>query len=183
LFAVLPRASIFPLRFGQLTPLQEEAMRSVMCAFFASAMLVTANAPANAAFQTVYEVLGVIDDGGAANAGSATTIYCTNLGGAPVNVRVRAFKINGDPQGITVTHAIPPNVTRYFSTHETFWYSDAPTALDTGQMNGGRARVLAETPTDIVCGADFVDASAGSRRFTVPRRMIRYPRAASGGED
>ena len=70
----------------------------------------------------------------------------------------------------------------HFSTHPTTAFADTSTSLDT---NDGvrRARIFSEVPNVIVCAADYVDAANFPPTVMVPRRMIRYPRGTSGGED
>ena len=158
-------------------------MQSVICTVFAASLLVAAAAPAQAAFQLVYDVLGVLDDGDFDNAGRATAVVCSNLTASAVNVRVRAFLWSGAPVGKAVTTSIPGGGTRAFSTHQTDTHSGLSTSMETGGLSTARIRVLAEVPSAIVCDADYLDASAFPPSFVIPRKMIRHPRGSSGGEE
>ena len=157
-------------------------MRLVSTAVVACWAVVSATLPASAAYQVIYDVLGVLDDGGAANAGFATTIYCSNLSQNPVNVQVRAFNNLGSVAGNVRRVPIQGGRTVHFPTHETAAYLDGGTSLNTGTIDG-RARIFSEVPNVIVCAADYVDAAGSPPTMIVPRRMIRHPRGTSGGED
>jgi hypothetical protein len=125
----------------------------------------------------------VFDDGGSANAGVATAFHCSNLSNNHVNVRVRAMKDDGTTAGTVLTKSIPANGSTIFVTKgTTFYLEGVGSGLTTGFMQG-RARILTEVPNAIVCAADMVDASAFPPGFAAPRRMIRFPRGTSGGED
>ena len=142
-----------------------------------------ASLPAHAAFQAIYEVLGVFDSGDPAGFGVATVFHCTNLTGNPANARVRVFGASGGPVGNTITRSIVGHGTRTFATHETELFTDADNVLATGSVTQGWARIFAETPAAIVCSADMLDAARFPPVFVAPRRMIRLPRSTSGGED
>ena len=158
-------------------------MRFVSRAVVAVWAVVCATLPASAAFQVIYDVLGVLDNGGPGLTGFATTIYCSNLSQNPVNVQVRAFDETGSLAGTAKTATISGGDTVYFSTKNTNAFLDVATNLNTGEVTG-RARIFSEVPNPIVCAADYVDASQGfSPSLMIPRRMIRYPRGTSGGED
>jgi hypothetical protein len=156
-------------------------MRPIFKAFVVSASVACGTLPANAAFQVIYDVLGVFDDGGAPNAGLATTIYCSNVTNNAVNVQVRAFSEAGALVGAKGA-SIAGGHTVFFSSHATAAFVDASISLNTGSISG-RARVFTEVPSAIVCAADVVDAATLPPSKIVPRRMIRYPRGTSGGED
>lgn len=158
-------------------------MTVIRCAILACLAVVGATRPAHAVFQQIYEVLGVYDDGGAGSAGVATAFHCSNLSISPVNVRVRAVKDDGTTAGTVLTRSIPGNGTVLIVTKGTLLYLETfGNTLTTGFMQG-RARISTEVPSAIVCAADMVDASAFPPKFVAPRRMIRYPRGTSGGED
>jgi hypothetical protein len=156
-------------------------MRSILKALVVSSSMALGTLPANAAFQVIYDVLGVYDDGGATNAGLATTIFCSNVSNSAANVQVNAFSETGQLLGGKRV-SVGAGDTVFFSTHQTLAFFDTATSLDTGTFSG-RARIFAEVPGAIVCAADVVDASTFPPSRIVPRRMIRYPRGTSGGED
>jgi hypothetical protein len=153
-------------------------MRSILSAIVVSWSLAFGTSPANA--ELIYEVLGVYDDGGATNTGIATTIYCSNLTANAVDVRVAII----DADGVFVAAkkvSIGGLLTAHWVTHETAGFVSPN--LNTGRINA-RARIFTEVPSAIVCAADLTNAAQDfAASPTVPRRMIRYPRAARGGED
>ena len=125
----------------------------------------------------------MFDDGGSANAGVATAFHCSNLSNNSVNVRVRAIKDDGTTAGTVLTRPVPANGSDIVVTKGTVFYLESiGSSLTTGFMQG-RARIFTQVPSAIVCAADMVDASAFPPGFVAPRRMIRFPRGTSGGED
>ena len=112
-------------------------------------------------------------------------MHCSNVGFNAVNVRVRAIRADGTQAGNVVTVSIPALNSIAFSTHSTnvFLDDDGPGALSTGAMRPGRARIFTEVPASIICAAQWLDAQHNPPTFMTPLRMIRLPRATSGGED
>jgi hypothetical protein len=158
-------------------------MNLIKCAVLTCVATIGAALPAHAAYTAIYDVLGVYDSGGVTNTGIATAIHCSNTTANPVNVRVQVRRSDGTVAAPAVTASIPGQGTVTFSTHETVIFSDAASNLATGLVNQGRARILTEVPAAIVCAADMVDAAGFPPVFVAPRRLIRLPRAPSGGED
>ncbi len=106
----------------------------------------------------LYRYPGVLDNGGAANAGVATTFHCTNFSGVSETIR---FVIRDFSAGVvanfsfTITHL----TTRTLSTHLINLYLGAN--LNTGAIAQGTAAIAA-TSTSIVCTAMVVDAASFS---------------------
>ena len=147
-------------------------------------IMTSATLPAHAAFQAIYEVLGVYDNGPPAQTGVATAFHCTNTTNNPVNVRVFVRGSNGAIAGSTVTASIVAQGTFTFTTKQTtLFFASVGGALNTGSVTQGRARIFTEVPTAIICAADMLDAANFPPVFVATRRMIRLPRGTSGGED
>ena len=155
-------------------------IRSTALACFA---MIGATLPAKAAFQLVYVVIGVSDNGGTDLDGKATVFHCTNLFNAPANARVQVRREDGTVAGATKTQTIPAFGSAYFYTKNSVYFFNAPGGdLNTGPVAFGQGRILSETPNSIVCSAEYVNNVSGDN-FSSPRRMIRFPRGTSGGED
>ena len=107
----------------------------------------------------VYRFSGVRDDGGAANAGTATTFHCTNFSGATESFRVQVRQYNGTVVGDN-TRNLAHNETVTTSTHGTVAYFE-DVALNTGLVFQGSARIWATSPS-IVCTASTIDAAAAA---------------------
>jgi hypothetical protein len=109
---------------------------------------------------TIYIIPGVVDDGGAANAGVASTVTCTNVSGVNVNIRVAAFTSSGTNVGDATLNNIPNAGVRTFSTHATtFWNEDA--GLNTGEITQGLFNVEA-TNANVFCTGTVESASSAS---------------------
>lgn len=152
-------------------------MPSILRTILVSSILICAMHPAQAAFKLIYEVLGVYDF---ANMG--TSFHCSNVTQNPVNVQVRVFGPSGAAAGTPLTRSVPAGGTVTVSTRLTLVFGEAG-SLGTGSVSQGRARIFTEVPTAILCAADWVEADSITPAFVAPRRMIRYPRGTSGGED
>lgn len=155
-------------------------MKSIKCTSLSCLALLTAPLPAHAAFHAIYDVLGVRDNGSGANSGIATAIHCSNVGDGDVRVRVHVFGSTGANAG-ALTRNVPPGGSITFSTHATELFADENILAAAGGVQG-RARIFAEVPAAIVCAADLLEGTFPPT-FVAPRRMIRLPRDASGGED
>ena len=158
-------------------------MNTIKCAVAACLVTMGATLPAQAAFHVLYQVLGVFDSGDLADTGVATSFHCSNTGNNTVSVRVRVRGPSGVIVG-TKTHDLPALSTFTWSTHQTAMFadSDADAILATGSVQQGTAQIMTETSDIVLCAADLLDASA-DEKFVAPRRMIRFPRSTSGGED
>ena len=158
-------------------------MNTIKCAVVACLVSLGATLPAHAAFHVLYQVLGVFDSGDADNAGIATSFHCSNASNNTVTVRVRVRGPNGVVVAIK-THDLLALSTFTWSTHATFMFSDEDAAamMGTGAVRQGTAQIMTETSDLVLCAADLLDASS-TQTFVAPRRMIRFPRSTSGGED
>jgi hypothetical protein len=157
-------------------------VNTIKCAVVACLVSLGATLPAQA-FHVIYQVLGVFDSGDVDNTGIATSFHCSNPTNNNVTVRVRVRGPNGVLVAVN-THDLPGLTTFTWSTHATFMFSDEDTAaiLGTGAVRQGTAQIMTETSDLVLCAADLLDASS-TQTFVAPRRMIRFPRSTSGGED
>ena len=160
-------------------------MQLIRCSVLACLAIIGATFPAQAAFHVIYQVLGMYDSGHGANAGIATSIHCTNTGTTATIVRVRVRTPDGATSGTVKQHLIAPQGTFTWSTHATAMFSDlnVDSGLATGMLQQGSAQILVDTSDAIVCAADLLDAANTTPNFVAARRMVRFPRSASGGED
>ena len=106
----------------------------------------------------IYRFPGVIDSGTGQNTGVATVFHCTNFSGVVENIRFVTRAANGN----LLTNLAFPNAhlaTLTASTHETAFYSDAATPLNTGVVAQGTTAIAA-TSINVVCTAVTIDAAA-----------------------
>ena len=116
---------------------------------------------------TIYIVSGVRDDGGAGNAGIATSISCTNVSGLTAGMRFLALLGNGSV-AVVSTFDLGHGQTIVVSTHGTVLFADAqlPTGMIQGSVN------IESTQSGVFCGAAIVDADAAPD-FTLPLPAVR----------
>jgi hypothetical protein len=107
--------------------------------------------------QLIYRVSGVRDNGGAAEAGTATTFMCTSISNVDETLRIRVRDFNGTIVG-TRTVTVPPNQTKTISTHLTRGFFDDATLSPGEVINQGSAAIQA-TSINIFCSAMIVDAA------------------------
>ena len=160
-------------------------MRLIQCSVLACLGLMGAVLPAQAAFHDIYLVVGVIDSGDGTNAGEATSIHCSNTSNNTVSVRVKVINKNGTTAGSVLTHTFGAKQSHTWSTHQTTLFLDGTSDSDlgTGALDIAYATIQANTNDVVLCSAEYLDASASLPAFIDQRRMIRLPRATSGGED
>jgi len=124
----------------------------------ATALAVTLAQPAVAitfpTLTTIYVGTGVYDDGGAINAGIATTIHCSNVSGALAQIRVVFLNAGGTVQGSPVIFVIPHGAQFGTSTHLTV-FLDGTAA--TGQMQG--TANVESTESGVFCTGVVVNAA------------------------
>jgi hypothetical protein len=103
---------------------------------------------------TIYVASGVYDDGGAANAGAATAVHCSNVSGQNADVRILVL---GDLGGVEAaeTRILPHGRTRTFSKHLTSFNEEV---LNTGFVLQGVLNVES-TQSAVFCSAMIVDAA------------------------
>jgi hypothetical protein len=120
---------------------------------------------------TIYVGSGVFDDGGADNAGVATSIHCSNVSGVLVEVRVLILDQTGAVAG-SLTQTLAHGATVTFSTHPTAIFADGTTDLATGAVAQGVVNVEA-TNSAVFCTAAVIDAQNFPPVFTMPLHLVR----------
>ena len=117
---------------------------------------------------TIYVASGVFDSGDAANAGSATSIHCSNVSGVGSTLRVLVLASTSAVAG-SGTSNLPNGATVTFSTHLTAAFNDA--SLNTGTVTQGVLNVEA-TNSGVFCTAMIVNASLNTVEG-VPLHLVR----------
>ena len=120
---------------------------------------------------TIYVGSGVTDNGGASQTGVATTIFCSNVSGADVQVRVLILSAGGSVRGTPRTATLVHGQTGTFSTHATALFTDEDFLLNTGSVGQGVVNVEA-TNSAIFCTATILDAAA-SVPNGIPLHLVR----------
>ena len=120
---------------------------------------------------TIYVGSGVFDDGGADDTGSATSIHCSNVSGASVQVRVLILGETGAVEG-ALTESLAHGATQTFSTHQTNIFADVDNDLATGSVGQGVVNVET-TNSAVFCTALTVNASLSNLVEGVPLRLVR----------
>jgi hypothetical protein len=141
-------------------------IRTFAAAAFAAVLGQSAQAVTFPSLTTIYVVSGVYDDGGAMEAGFATSVLCTNVSGQVAQVRFLFLGIGGGVEG-THTEMIPHGATRAVSTHATEFFEFA---LGTGAVAQGAANIES-TESAVFCSAMIVDAA--SVADSVALHMVR----------
>ena len=136
-----------------------KSIRSIIAAIgFAFVLPAAADAAQTDPEVIIYRFPGVIDSGTAQNTGVATVFHCTNFSGVVENIRFVTRAANGN----LVNNSVFPDAhlaTLTASTHETAFYSDAATPLNTGAVAQGTTAIAA-TSINVVCTAVTIDAAA-----------------------
>jgi hypothetical protein len=117
---------------------------------------------------TIYVGTGVRDDGGAADAGTATSFHCTNVSGATASLRFLVLNFNGTAVG-NVTVFVGHGQTTTHSTHLTASYIDGN--LSTGPVIQGGINIESDQ-SGVFCSAVTISASA-TFPDGVPLRLVR----------
>ena len=127
----------------------------------------------------IYAVSGVTDNGGADNAGVATTFHCTNTNTVSEQIQIVVRNFDGSVAGNdTSTVASAHTITK--STHGTALTEDLPFLTPGIAINQGVAFVFA-TSAFVFCSAMVLDASvAGSQGVSL--HMVRFG-AVSGTQE
>ena len=146
-------------------------MRMTLVAIaLAAAVAQPASAVTFPSLTTIYVGSGVLDGGQPDNTGVATSIHCTNVSGAAVQVRALILKETG-----AVAGSLPRNVahgaTVTFSTHATTVFDDQG-VLATGLVLQGVANIEA-TNSAVFCTAIVVDAGSTIPIFMSPLHLVR----------
>ena len=141
----------------------------------ATALALTLVQPASAItfskLTTIYVGSGVIDSGNSANTGLATSIHCSNVSGAAVQVRSLVLRHNGTLAG-SLTASLSHGATFVFSTHLTVVFNDDAGALNTQTVAEGALNVEA-TNSAVFCTAVVVDAQNFPPVFMSPLHLVR----------
>ena len=127
----------------------------------------------------IYVVPGVRDDGGAFNAGVATSFHCTNT---DTQLRQLRFTLRG-PIGNLVANAtynVPPQFAFTASTHFTNLYREDVQLAAGFIVDEGTTYISATSPS-IFCTAMTVDAASTSPNGIALHMIRRNP--ASGSEE
>ena len=103
---------------------------------------------------TIYVASGVYDDSGAAVAGVATSVHCSNVSGQSAQVRVLVLNHSGGVED-AITQTLPHGATQTFSTHDTFFVE---TIMNTGFVQQGVLNVES-TQSAVFCSAMIVPAA------------------------
>jgi hypothetical protein len=129
-------------------------------------------APATAfpGLTTIYVGSGVYDDGGAANAGTATSIHCSNVSGVQVDVRGLVLDPLGAPIGAPGTETLAHGATVTFSTHSVDSFFDNH-SFGTGALNKGVVNIEA-TNSGVFCTAMIING-AGNNVDGVQLHLVR----------
>jgi hypothetical protein len=132
--------------------------------------------------QVIYRVTGLTDNGGAANAGVATSFHCYNGGAVPENISFSIRSAAGPVIRVTPAITVASGATFTASTHPTVIFQDAGATqnLATGFIGQGTATIRA-TNTTVFCTAMIIDAAAANP-LGVALHMIRSNPAAGTQE-
>jgi len=136
---------------------------------FAAAIAQPAAAVTFPSLTTIYVGSGVYDNGGATNAGVATSTHCSNVSGVSVDVRVLILNNAGGVAG-SQTQTLAHGATGTFSTHQTGIFVDA--GLTTGTIQQGVVNVEA-TNSAVFCTAAVIDAANATPIFSMPLHLVR----------
>ena len=115
---------------------------------------------------TIYVASGVVDQGGNATAGIATTVFCSNVSGQTAQVRVLILTSEGAIHAAG-TATVPHGSTRIFSTHDTAL--DDSVILNTGFALG--VLNVESTQSGVFCSAMIINS--GFANDSVALHMIR----------
>jgi hypothetical protein len=138
-------------------------MKAIYSMIAAAALALVQPTPASAGVNDpeiiIYRFPGVLDNGGAFNAGVATVFHCTNFSGENEIVRFVVRNFDGQimaNSAVTIGHLR----TRTQSTHNTNAYFDEVlnNGLGTGLVNQGTTAIAA-TSINVICTAMTIDAS------------------------
>jgi hypothetical protein len=140
-------------------------------AFAVFALAQPASAITFSKLTTIYVGSGVYDDGQVGGAGDATSIHCSNVSGAAVQVRALVLDSDGAIAGVR-TATLQHGATFTFSTHSTVVFTDEAGLLNTGFVQQGVVNIEA-TNSAVFCTADRVDAENTRPIFMAPLHLVR----------
>ena len=139
-----------------------------VAAALATALVQPAAAITFSKLTTIYIGGGVIDDGGASNAGVATSFVCTNVSGLTASIRFLVLNTAGQVVAQQTINDYLHGVTLAGSTHFTGIYPEAN--LATGGFFVGAVNIES-TQSAVFCSAMIVHA--GSLENLTPLRLVR----------
>jgi len=139
----------------------------------ASALTAALAQPASAvtfpSLTTIYIGSGVHDNGGATNAGTATTFHCSNVSGVTAQIRFLVLDTAAFVRGGVVVNPFH-GATMTVSTHHTAAFEESA-GLATGFVNAGVINIES-TQSGVFCTARNIDASLGNP-VGVPIDLVR----------
>jgi hypothetical protein len=125
---------------------------------FAATLAQPASAITFSKLTTIYVASGVTDSGNLPQTGVATTILCSNVSGANVQMRVLILSHVTDIK-FSRTAAVAHGKVATFSTNDTLLFGDEDLLLNTGAIRQGTLNIEA-TNSAVFCTAAIVDAAA-----------------------
>jgi hypothetical protein len=111
-------------------------------------------------YPIVYNVTGLRDDGGAGNAGIATTFHCTNPSPFLANVQIVIYNFDGTLK-VNRAFQVDTRHTYTASTHSTVLY-DEDAILNSGVLNQGYGQIRSDN-ANLLCAGEVVDASPNKK--------------------
>ena len=127
----------------------------------------------------LYRISGVRDNGGATNAGVATSFHCTSFSTVDERVRITLRNFNAT-QVASRAFVLHSRDTITLSTHLTTIFTDDFQLSPGVVINQGSAEILG-TSADIICSAMIVDAGVAFPDG-IALHMVRF-NAAAGSEE
>lgn len=123
-------------------------------------------------FSAIYVFSGARDDSGSGGTKSGTSVHCTNLGGATVNVYVELADYDYTPV-YTGTFSLAPNNTVTISSRSTAVY-DEDITLDTtaDDIDQGFGRISIDSNQPVICTAQVLDPTNNPPNFIVNLDMF-----------
>ena len=117
---------------------------------------------------TIYVGPGVKDDGGAGDAGIATSFLCSNVSGKTADIRFLVLNHSGSVQASRTINTFLHGTAIAVSTHQTMAFAESN--LTTGAVFG--TVNIEATESGIFCSAMIVEAATASGNLA-PLRLIR----------
>jgi hypothetical protein len=146
-----------------------KSLTALLAVLAAASLIAPASAITFPSLTTIYVGSGVRDNGGAENAGTATTFHCSNVSGVTAQVRLSVLSSGGvvlsDP-----TFTLLNGRTLTVSTHNTLTYAEtgnmATSVVAEGAIN------IESTQSAVFCNAKTINAASASP-VGVPIDLVR----------
>ena len=119
----------------------------------------------------IYVASGVTDSGDGADAGTATSVHCTNLGPANATVDIRFYRNNSTFAGHSKTVLLPMG-TVTVSTHGVASFPNSTIATNANTILEGSLRVTSDQ-SGVFCSAMIMDASS-TIASGIALHMVRF---------